>query len=350
MAKKASGPDNHGPLGVSVIGAGDRGGAHARAWQSVPHANLVAVADVDIDRARTLGDELGIAVVTDDFRQAVERPDVQVVSVCTPAYFHPDMALFAIEQGKHVMCEKPVALSMALADRMADAARNRGIAMGICHQLRYAQSIRRIRDLVQADAIGRPVMIRQLLAGLEIRAKRAMHDLFRGNAGPVVDICCHQFDLAGYVLDAKPVHVTARGLTLAEGRPELGHIERLAPDTADIIVEYDTGDLQCVSVCWGLPPKVTLPGQQDICGPKGAIEWSSFQKVTLIEEGGHEQVFGPFDDNFDQACIRDFADSVLAGTVPTSSINSALVACRTSLAAMMSIQQQRSVDLTEAIP
>lgn len=337
-------------LGVSVIGAGDRGRAHARAWKQVTGASLVAVTDVDTDRARTLAAELDIPAVADDYREAIDRPDVNVVSVCTPAYFHPDMAVFAMEHGKHVMCEKPVALTMASANRMADTARNCGVAMGICHQLRYAQGIRKVRELVQSGAIGRPVMIRQMLAGLEIRPKRAMHDLFRGNAGPVVDICCHQFDLAAMFLDASPVRVTARGLILATGRPELGHIERLAPDAADVIVEYDSGDIQCVSVCWGLPPKVTVPGQQDICGPRGAIQWSSHQEIALITEGGNKQTFGPFDDHLDLACMTDFADSVRRGTVPTSSIASALSACRTSLGALASIERGTSVDLAEDLP
>ena len=95
-------------------------------WQTVPQVRAVAVMDVDAARAEALATEAGCAWHT-DYRVAIDQPAVQIVSVCTPTHLHPEITIFAAEQGKHILCEKPIALTLPAADRMIDAARRNGV-------------------------------------------------------------------------------------------------------------------------------------------------------------------------------------------------------------------------------
>ena len=112
---------------------------HVRAWSGVEGTRVVAVADVDQARASALASEYGVENVYSDYRPALERPDVQMVSVCVPAYYHPEVTIFAAERGKHVLCEKPIALTTERAQAMIEAARRNDVRLGIGFQLRQLQ-------------------------------------------------------------------------------------------------------------------------------------------------------------------------------------------------------------------
>ena len=117
-------------VGVGLIGTGYMGKCHALAWNAVgavfgdcPDVQLVHLADADAEHARTQARAFGFERSTDDWREVISDPDVDVVSVTTPNGFHPEMAIAALEAGKHVWCEKPMAPDLDDAIRMRDAAR-----------------------------------------------------------------------------------------------------------------------------------------------------------------------------------------------------------------------------------
>src|ERR1700742_3044927 len=120
-------------IGVGLIGTGYMGKCHALAWTGVkpvfgdtPDIRLAALCEVTPELARKKAGEFGFAKATADWRALIADPDVDVVSVTTPNQFHADMAVAALEAGKHVWCEKPMAPSYAAAERMLDAAKVSG--------------------------------------------------------------------------------------------------------------------------------------------------------------------------------------------------------------------------------
>jgi len=334
-------------LGICVVGAGALGSYHARCWAEVEAAQLVAVTDVDAERAQRLAEDLGFKAWMMDYRDAVASGEVDVVSVCTPTFYHPDITIFAAEHGKHILCEKPMALTMEAADRMMEATSANGVKLGMGFQRRYSEHSEKLRQLVQDGEIGRPVMFR-FNASAPIRVvvgKPAMHDMLRGNGGPVVDQCCHFFDLWRMVFDAEPTRVTARGFTFAKDRPELAHLEQLAPDTAAIIVEHDSGDLGVVTITWGLPPGVRGGSMDDILGPEGAIVFGR-DEINLVKEGGEEHQTTGFSRNTKLAQVRHFAQCVLEEEEPNATGENGRIALRVSLGALESMKTGQPVSLS----
>ena len=334
-------------LGVCVVGAGAMGARHAEGWSTVDEARLIAVADVDEGRARRLAEEYGFVRWTTDYREVVASDEVDVVSVCTPAFYHPEVAVFAAQQGKHVLCEKPIALTLEGADRMIDAARSSGVKLGIGFQLRFSKATKELKKLFRRGEIGRPVMWRRN-ASAPIRTivgKPAMHDLKRGNGGPVVDESCHTFDLWRVVLGGEPVRVTARGFTFAEGREELKDVEELAPDTAAVIVEHSSGDIGVLTITWGLPPGAYGGSMADILGPEGAIVFAK-DGLKVIKEGGEErEIPCPLGGEKAEE-IRHFARAILEGGEPEATGEDGRIALQVSLAALESMRKKEPVSIS----
>jgi len=120
-------------IGVGLIGTGYMGKCHALAWNSVqpvfaegPRPRLVHLAEVNAELAKLQANVFGFERSTGDWRHLIADPDVQVVSITTPNAFHAEMAVAALEAGKHVWCEKPMAVTLADAERMEAAARLSG--------------------------------------------------------------------------------------------------------------------------------------------------------------------------------------------------------------------------------
>lgn len=144
-------------LRVGIIGCGQIAGTHVRAYRAAEDVDVVACLDVDPDRASRFAAEHGIAAATDDadvfFAQGLDA-----VSVCTPHPAHEPMVLAAARHGVHVLCEKPLAVTMEAATRMVGACAAAGVALGVVFQRRWWPAATRIRDAIDAGAIGAPFL------------------------------------------------------------------------------------------------------------------------------------------------------------------------------------------------
>jgi len=148
-------------LGIGLIGTGYMGKCHALAWNAVaavfgdvarPH--LAVLAEASQDLAERKAGELGFERATGDWRSLVADPAVDVVSITTPNAFHPEMAIAALEAGKHIWCEKPMATRLADAERMLAAARASGKVAALGYNYIQNPIIRLIRRLIDEGRIG----------------------------------------------------------------------------------------------------------------------------------------------------------------------------------------------------
>ena len=149
-------------IGIGLIGTGYMGKCHALAWNGVkavfgdgPKPRLVHLAEVNADIARKKADEFGFAKATGDWRELIGDPEVEVVSVTTPNAFHAEMAIAALEAGKHVWCEKPMAVALADAERMAAAAKASGRVAVLGYNYIQNPLIRQIGAILADGTIGR---------------------------------------------------------------------------------------------------------------------------------------------------------------------------------------------------
>ncbi len=336
----------HHQLGISIIGAGKMGEIHADCWQTIPQANIIAVMDVDEARAKTLATEYGCQWFT-DYRAAIDRPGVDVVSICVPTIFHPDITIFAATHGKHILCEKPIALTLDRATAMIEAARQHNVKLSVGLMRRHSPMLPVVRTWLREGRLGRPVLYHGMW-GAEIRAKRAMHDP-QANGGPIIDMAVHYFDTWAYLFESKPVQVHSQGLRLAQKRPELTHLPQVAYDTATITVRYESGDIGSYVVSWGMPPgteNVNLADQM-FC-PEGLVQISTHwgrQEARVMWGGQPWQPIAIAEESMYKRQTAHFADCILTDKPPLVTGEIAREALRVALAALESLETGRVVDL-----
>lgn len=148
-------------LRVGLVGAGVAGRLHALAYLSAGgHAQLVAVADPDFERARYMRGQLGFDDALSDYHDVLARQDIDVVSVCTPAASHAVIVLDAIRANKHVLCEKPITTTTADAHAIASAASEHpGLCVSCVFQHRDDPALQRARSLLQQQAVGKVIAV-----------------------------------------------------------------------------------------------------------------------------------------------------------------------------------------------
>ncbi|MCB9148575.1 MAG: Gfo/Idh/MocA family oxidoreductase [Caldilineaceae bacterium] len=137
-----------------LIGCGRVAPRHAQSIQQMHSATLAAVADIKINRAQNFAAEYGAEPYA-DYRALLERPDIDAVSICVPSGLHAAVALDALDAGKHVLVEKPIALTLADADRMIARAREKGLKLAVVLQNRYNSPMQTLRQLIDEGGLGR---------------------------------------------------------------------------------------------------------------------------------------------------------------------------------------------------
>jgi predicted dehydrogenase len=141
-------------IGIGIIGAGFARTTQIPGFRDCMGARVVAIASKHRERAESVAREFGIENVSRDWRELVERDDIDLVSIVTPPVTHMEITLAALERGKAVLCEKPMAMNASQAERMTESARSAGVLALIDHELRFLNSRRTMRAMLQNGAIG----------------------------------------------------------------------------------------------------------------------------------------------------------------------------------------------------
>ena len=220
---------------VGVIGVGGMGSSHCKKMQEVEELELVAVADVNADRARAVGEEHGVPQFASG-GELIASGLADAVLIATPHYFHPPVAVEAFEAGLHVLSEKPIGVQIGGAEQMAEAARKSGKVFSVMFQMRSLPHIRKARELIEGGEIG-PVR-RTLLVAPEFRSQ-AYYDsgtwraTWAGEGGGVLlNQAPHIMDVF-CMLGGLPAKVTGRCARL------MHEIE--VEDHAEAVLEYANG-------------------------------------------------------------------------------------------------------------
>jgi predicted dehydrogenase len=145
-----------GPQRVAVIGTGFGASVHLPALQTIDGVELAAVVSRRLDRARATADRFDIANASNDWRDVVNDPRIDAVVIATPPYLHHQMVIAALEAGKHVLCEKPMARSLAEARDMVKLAETASVIAMVNHEFRYLPIRQRVKELIEEGYIGEP--------------------------------------------------------------------------------------------------------------------------------------------------------------------------------------------------
>ena len=228
-------------IAVGVVGVGNMGLHHVEAYRRTPRATVEAVADVDEARTRELAQRLGAQAFT-DARQMLERTGVQAVSICTNDERHVEPALACFEAGRPVLLEKPVATTLADADRIIGAAEGAGTTLLIGHIVRFDPRYADVQRRAEAGEFGtiEAVFARRLN---QVRSQQVL----RGRVSVLSFLGVHDFDYLCW-LCGRPVHLhteSVAGVHRAAGY----NIE----DHTYTLVRFESGAIACVEVGWLLP-------------------------------------------------------------------------------------------------
>jgi predicted dehydrogenase len=141
-------------IGIGIVGAGFARTTQIPGFRDCMGARVVAIASKRRERAESVAREFGIENVARDWQELIGREDVDLVSIVTPPATHMEITLAALEHGKTVLCEKPMAMNASQAERMTESARSAGVLALIDHELRFLNSRRTMRAMLQNGAIG----------------------------------------------------------------------------------------------------------------------------------------------------------------------------------------------------
>lgn len=255
-------------LGVAVIGAGRIGTLRARLAAKHPAVKFLAIADLDPARAAALAKTAGADFHTGNNFEAIERPEVNAVFVSTPEDLHAAPVKHALELGKAVMVEKPIALTLADADDILETLRQTGGDLRIGYSRRFKECFLRAKEQMLHGRLGRVVGGTARVYNSRAQAfsilKRSAH------ATPVVDVLTYYVDLMCWFLEGNPpVEVIARG--------QHGIFKEAGFDAHDVtwgIITLADGAVINLGVSYALPAKYPTLGQSDrveLLGSEGTM-------------------------------------------------------------------------------
>ncbi len=266
---------------AGVVGTGFwANSVHMAAYRDHPQARVLGVCDVEIERARSAARTFGAEFVTRDYMELVTRDDIDVVNVVTPNVVHAPVALAALEAGKHVMCEKPLAMSYSEAEQLARAAAEAGVKTGINFTYRGHPAARFARHLVEQGQIGRIFHVNAFymqgwLVNPEVPMVWRLRKEMTGT-GALGDLGSHIVDLVEWLTGERIVSLVSDMQTFVEDRPladgsGTGRVD--VDDGATFLTRFGNGAMGTfVSSRYG----TARPNYQriEIYGDKGALVYS----------------------------------------------------------------------------
>jgi predicted dehydrogenase len=196
-------------LGIGVLGCGFVGrGAHVPAFAEIDGAELVAIADADVTRRTKTAAKYGISASYERFEQLVADPRVDAVVVALPTPLHVPASLAAIEAGKHVLCEMPLAPTLEEADRMISAARAAGVVLMPSLTFRFTANYVKVKELITAGALGNPTSVcyREFIPARDLASQWPANSwMWRmdQSGGPLYTLSVWSIDLVRWLFDTE---------------------------------------------------------------------------------------------------------------------------------------------------
>jgi predicted dehydrogenase len=256
-------------LRVAVIGAGYWGPNLARNFRSSLDWELAAVVDLDRARAQKVADSVGGVPVLTDVEDALTDASIDAVAIATPARTHHGLVMRALEAGKHVVVEKPIADSSAKAREMVDEAQRRGLVLMTDHTYCYTPAVQKIRELVSDGSLGDVLFIDSTRINL---------GLVQPDVDVFWDLAPHDLSIIDFVLPGglAPAQVAAYGADpIGAGKSCVGYL----------MMPLQNGGMAHVHVNWMSPTKIR---QMVIGGTRRTLVWDDLnpqQRISVYDRG-----------------------------------------------------------------
>ena len=290
-------------IGVGVIGWGFMGKTHTQALRNIAlfypgidfQIKLRCICSRRLEKAEEAARLAGFESYTDDYRELLARKDIDVVSICTPNDQHEAMAIAAIQAGKHVYIDKPLAVTSQSAGRIAAAAATANVFTQMVFNNRFTPAVLRAKQLVDEGRIGEVLTFnaRYLHSG-SIDPNRPIGWKQQMQGGVLLDLGSHALDLLTWMI-GYPQKVFCKMRTLYADRPtkDGGREQALSEDHVAMLLEMPNGavgSVEASKIATGANDELTL----EIRGEKGALKWNSMDSnyVYFYDQTLPEAAYG----------------------------------------------------------
>lgn len=331
-------------IGIAVFGAGRIGARHAtNVARAVPGARLIGVADIDLAAAQRAVEAAGHGRAAPQYAEFLHDPQVQAVIVATPTDTHAAVMADAARAGKHILCEKPIALTIEATQEAIAAVEACGVILQIGFNRRFAPAWVRAHEAIARGDIGEPWIVK--LVGRDPRL--APLSYLQVSGGQFKDQSIHEFDAAYWLLGREIEEVFATGSVLVD--PAVAAIPDV--DTSLTTLRFAGGALGLVDSCRRAAYGFDIRGEVHGSEGKLMIGYEGRSAVTLLEpnKASHDHVdwfLELFADAYRDEVI-DFVECVRSGRTPRAVAADGLRALRVAVAAGRSQRERRMIRLDE---
>lgn len=311
-------------LGVAVIGTGFWGKNHARVYNELPTTELVAICDVNAERAKAIADQYGIKAYTSSSRM-LQNKEIEAISVCTWSTVLAKEALKGLRAGKHVLVEKPMATNTTQAIKLCETAQQNGLVLTVGFLMRFIPGLQVIREAVEKKKIG------ELVCANTKRVSQWPERI--GDVGVVKDYAIHDIDVMRFIFQQDPVTVYAKMGSMRHRKFE---------DYAHIMLTYKNGESAFIESNWLTPYKtrtLTVTGSDAIM----RLDYIS-QDVWIEQQKETVQPRYPFQEPL-KCELQHFAECILEKKKPLITGEDGVRALEVAQAAMQSSAKNRAINL-----
>jgi predicted dehydrogenase len=254
---------NNKELRVLVVGCGNMGASHAMAYHTLDGFEICGIVSTGNSKV-VLNEKLGGGyALFSDFYEALATTKPDAVCISTYPDTHEEFAVKALESGCHVFIEKPLADTVAGAERVAAAAKKAGKKLLVGYILRYHPSWERFTELAQQ--MGKPLVMRMNLNQQSHGPKWTVHRNLMKSLSPIVDCAVHYIDIMCQMTRAKPIQVSAIGARLTEDIPDWNY------NYGQLQIRFDDGSVGWYEAGWGPMVSDNAFFIKDVFGPKGSV-------------------------------------------------------------------------------
>lgn len=310
-------------VNVGVIGVGAMGYNHARVYYKLENANLIAVSDVSevtLKKVCKRYDAKGY----ENYEDLLKDPEIEVVSVCVPTTHHYKVVMEAINNGKHVLVEKPIAFTLDEAEKMIAAAKEKGVIFGTGHVERFNPAVQKTKELLENDVIGDIVSASAKRVGpFPPRIK---------DVGVAIDLAIHDLDVMHYLFDEEVTQVYATMSSILE---KCGF-----EDHAEIMVNFDNGITGILEVNWLTPYKRR---EIEITGTEGIISVDYIEQKIDVHGKFAQDIEMKHEEPLKEE-LNSFINSVLNNEEPVITGEDGLYALKMVIAAQKSSEEQKPIN------
>ena len=309
-------------VNVGVIGAGYWGKKHVHEYQWLDGVNLAMVCDLDEKNLKFCKDKYGIPHVTTDYKEVLESPDIDAVSICTSNETHYQICKDAFEAGKHALVEKPVTLNSKKARELVKLAEKKKLVFAVGHIFRFNNALAKIKELINKGFF-------QDIFFIKLQWTMLMPPI--ENRDILFDLAPHSFDILNYLLDAWPEKVTCTAKAYRRNELE---------EMAYIINEFDNDVIAHVEISWLIPGKVR---EVFIAGRNRYARINAVAQEVIVYESDYEYSLNIQRNNTIQDELADFRECIEKGRTGTNSGEIGAKTIEMIEAAKRSLQEERTI-------